>query len=82
MCKRWVKVEEEMEENNKNAYKLILKHCNLSMKMNLESTANFQRIEDKQDGMEFLKLLHSIYFRHDGAKQNIMELVKTEKIYS
>ncbi len=29
--------------------------------------------------MDFLKLLHSIYFQHDGAKQNIMELVKTEK---
>ncbi len=29
--------------------------------------------------MAFLKLLHLIYFQHNGAKQNIMELVKTEK---
>ncbi len=49
------------------------------MKIKLESTADFQRIEDEQDGMGFLKLLHSIYFQHDGAKQNIMEQVKTEK---
>ena len=68
-----------MEENNKNAYEIILKHCDPSMKMKLESTADFQQIEEEQDGMEFLKLLHSIYFQHDGAKQNIMELVKTEK---
>ncbi len=78
-CKKWVKVEEEMEENNKNAYEIILKHCDPSMKMKLESTADFQRIEDEQDGIGLLKLLHSIYFQHDGAKQNIMELVKTEK---
>ncbi len=26
-----------------------------------------------------MKLLHWIYFQHDGSKQNIMELVKTEK---
>ncbi len=68
-CDKWVKVEEEAEEDIKTAYKLILKHCNPSMKMKLESTANFQRIEDEQDSMEFLKLLHSIYFQHDRAKQ-------------
>ncbi len=56
-CKKWVKVKEETKENNKIAYELILKHCNPSMKMKLESTADFQRIKDKQDGMEFLKLL-------------------------
>ncbi len=71
-CKKWVKVEEEMEENNKNAYEIILKTCYPSMKMKLKSTANFQRIEDEQDSMDFLKLLHSLYFQHDGAKQNIM----------
>ncbi len=82
MCNKWVKIKEEAEENNKTAYKLILKHCDPSMKMKLELTANFQQIEEKQDGTEFLKLLHSIYFQHDGAKQNIMELVKLKKNYS
>ncbi len=48
------------------------------MKMKLETT-DFQQIEDEQDGMEFLKLLYSIYFQHDRAKQNIMEFIKTEK---
>ncbi len=41
-CDKWVKVEEEVEKNNKMAYTLILKHCDPSMKINLESTANFQ----------------------------------------
>ncbi len=41
-CKKLVKVEEEVKENNKSAYKLILKHCNSNMKMKLKSTADFQ----------------------------------------
>ncbi len=60
-------------------YELILKCCDPIMKMKLESTADFQRIKEEQDGMEFLKRLQLIYFQHNGAKQNIMELVKMER---
>ena len=71
-CKKWVKVKEEVNENNKSAYKLILTHYDPSTKMKLESNADFQLIKDDQDGMAFLKLLHLIYFQHNGTKQNIM----------
>ncbi len=40
-CEKCVKIEEKAEEN-KLAYEIILKHCNPSMKMKLESIANFQ----------------------------------------
>ncbi len=52
-CKKWVKIEEEAEDNTKLAFELILKHCNPSMKMKLELTTDFQQIKYKQDSMDF-----------------------------
>ena len=53
------------EENNQGAYEIIISHCSPKMKMKLESGAEWESIEDDQDGVGLLQALHDVYFGQD-----------------
>ena len=67
------------EENNQVAYEFIMSHCTPKMKMKLEAGADWESIEEAQDGVGLLKALHDVYFGQDGAKQGMHEIVHAAK---
>ena len=57
----------------------LISHCTPSMRKKLRSFSGWDRAEDDQDGIELVKLLHSVHFEQNGSKQSMIEIVNAKK---
>ena len=49
------------------------------MKTKLHGMEGWAEVEDAQDGIRMIKLLHRVYFDTDGSRQSMREMVLTDK---
>ena len=67
------------QDNNLQAYKKVYLHCTPSMITKLEMMAGWIKIEEEQDGIGLIKLVHSAIFSQDGSWQSIAEYISVMK---
>ena len=56
-----------------------MSHCTPAIKTKLKSLSGWEKANDDQNGIELVKLLHSIHFEQDGSKQSMLEIVTATK---
>ena len=49
------------------------------MKQKLQGMPGWEAINDNQDGISLIKLLHKVYFDTDESKQSIQEIITAHK---
>ena len=64
---------------NGTIWNKVISHCTPGMKTKLKSLSGWDQAEINQDGMELVKLLHSVHFEQDGSKQSMLEIVSAKK---
>ncbi len=69
----------EDQDSNSQAYKIIILHCAPSMISKLKTMAVWIKIEEEQDRMGLIKLVHGDIFAQDGSRQSIAEYVSVMK---
>jgi hypothetical protein len=74
-----MKKEETWKENLGKSFKKLTSHCVPSMKTKLCGMEGWTNIEESQDGIKMVKLLHRVYFDTDGSKQSMREIVLADK---
>ncbi len=55
------------------------RHTLLAMETKLESMSTHETIISSQGGLGLIKILKNIYFKQDGSKQQLAEIVDADK---
>jgi uncharacterized protein CbrC (UPF0167 family) len=76
---QFLKQEETWKENSGKIFEKLSSHCSPTMKTKLRGMQGWTEIEDMQDGIKMVKLLHRVYFDTDGSKQSVREMVLADK---
>ena len=76
---QFLKKQDTWEENSGKISKKLSSHCAPTMKTKLCGMEGWTEVEDAQDGIRMIKLLHRVYFDTDGSKQSMREMVLADK---
>jgi hypothetical protein len=76
---QWWKNEKTWKENSGKIFEKLLSHCTPTMKTKLRGMEDWTDIEESQDGIKMVKLLHRVHFDTDGSKQPMREMVLADK---
>ena len=63
-----VKAERDRYKSTSKIFEKLLSHCVPTMKTKLCGMEGWTDIEESQDGIKMVKLLHRVYFDTDGSK--------------
>ena len=77
--KEWWERKKTWKENSGKIFEKLSSHCAPTMKTKLRGMEGWTDIEETQDGVAMVKLLHRVYFDTDGSKQSMREMVLTDK---
>ena len=77
--KKWLREEDEWTDINGRIFEKFKEHCAESMLSKLSGMAEYDGLDDDQDGIRLVKLLREIYFEQDGTRQAMAELVAADK---
>jgi hypothetical protein len=64
---QWWKNEKTWKENSGKIFEKLSSHCAPTMKTKLCRMEGWTDIEESQDGIKMVKLLHRVYFDTDGS---------------
>jgi hypothetical protein len=76
---QFMKQQDTWKENAGKIFEKLSSHCSPTMKTKLRGMQGWSEIEDNQDGIKMIKLLHRVYFDTDGSKQSVREMVLADK---
>jgi hypothetical protein len=77
--KEWWKNKKTWKENSGKIFEKLSSHCAPIMKIKLLGMEGWTEIEESQDGVKMVKLLHRVYFDTGGSKQLMQEMVLADK---
>ena len=77
--KAWHEKTQIWEDNCGKIFEKLSSHCSPTMKTKLRGMEGWSDIEEKQDGIRLVKLLHRVYFDTDGSRQSMREMVLADK---
>ena len=77
--KEWWETKKTWKENSGKIFEKLSSHCAPTMKTKLRGMEGWTEIEENQDGIKLVKLLHRVYFNTDGSKQSMREMVLADK---
>ena len=77
--KAWYAKTQTWEDNCGKIFEKLSSHCAPTMKTKLRGMEGWSDIEEKQDGIKLVKLLHRVYFDTDGSRQSMREMVLADK---
>ena len=78
-CRKYLHEKPNWKDCNRRTWTKLISHCAPSMRTKLRSLSGWDRAEDDQDGIELVKLLHSVHFEQNGSKQSMIEIVNAKK---
>ena len=76
---KYLRNNSDWEESNGKVFEKFISHCTPAIKTKLKSLSGWEQANDDQNGIELVKLLHSIHFEQDGSKQSMLEIVTATK---
>jgi hypothetical protein len=76
---KWWRNKKTWKENSGKIFEKLSSHCAPTMMTKLRGMEGWTEIEESQDGVKMVKLLHRVYFDTDGSKQSMQEMVLAGK---
>ena len=74
-----MKKQANWEETSGRIFEKVSSYCLPNMKQEKPGMPGWEEINDDQDGISLIKLLHKVYFDTDGSKQSMQEIVTAHK---